>query len=246
MYRFFTDSLNVDTVNGKVTITGSDVNHIKNVLRMKEGDTILVSDGVITDVTCKITKINSDFILTDIIAENEDNELSSRIVLFQGLAKGDKMEFVIQKATELGVSEVVPVAMKRCVVKFDDKKAANKIKRYEAVCESAAKQSKRSIIPTIHSVLSYKEALEYAKELDVCLVPYEAAKNMDETRKVINSIEKGKSIGIFIGPEGGFDEEEISNALEYGFKPITLGRRILRTETAGLTVLSILMYMLED
>lgn len=244
MHRFFVDSKNVS--DEEVRITGGDVNHIKNVLRMKQGDKFYVSDGDITDVTCEIIEINSDEVIAKIIEEHENTELASRIVLFQGLPKSDKMELIIQKATELGVSKVVPVAMKRCVVKLDEKKAANKKKRYEAIALSAAKQSKRSVVPEIGDVLTYKNALKEAESLDVCIVPYEAAKGMEETREIISNIKKGQSIGIFIGPEGGFDEVEIEEALSFGFKPISLGRRILRTETAGLTMLSILMFNLED
>ena len=244
MYRFFVDSK--DVTDEEVRITGSDVNHIKNVLRMKNGDKIYVSDGDITDVTCEITEINDDEVIAKIIEEHENTELASKIVLFQGLPKSDKMELIVQKATELGASKIVPVAMKRCVVKLDAKKAASKIKRYEAIALSAAKQSKRSVIPEIGDVVSFKEALNMAKELDVCVVPYESAKGMEGTREVLAELEYGQSIGIFIGPEGGFDDKEIEEAKECGFNIISLGRRILRTETAGLTTLSILMYLLEE
>ncbi|MCR5628050.1 16S rRNA (uracil(1498)-N(3))-methyltransferase [Eubacterium sp.] len=244
MHRFFVDSKNVS--DEEVRITGSDVNHIKNVLRMKQGDKFYVSDGDITDVTCEITEINSDEVIAKIIEEHENTELASRIVLFQGLPKSDKMELIVQKATELGASQIVPVAMKRCVVKLDEKKAANKKKRYEAIALSAAKQSKRSVIPEIGDVVSFKDALNMAKDLDVCLVPYESAKGMEGTREVLAELEYGQSIGIFIGPEGGFDDKEIEEVKECGFNIISLGRRILRTETAGLTTLSILMYLLEE
>ena len=131
------------------------------------------------------------------------------------------------------------------MVKLDVKKAAKKVVRWQQIAESAAKQSKRMLIPEIHEVMTYKQALEFAKQLDVKLIPYELAKGMKETREILSEIKPGQSVGIFIGPEGGFDESEIEQAKEDGAIPITLGKRILRTETAGLTTLSILMYHLE-
>jgi 16S rRNA (uracil1498-N3)-methyltransferase len=146
---------------------------------------------------------------------------------------------------ELGVYEIIPVATKRAVVKLDDKKAAKKVERWNSISEGGAKQSGRNMVPEVKSVMSYKEAMQYAKDLDVVLIPYELAEGMDETRKVIEAIYPGQSVGIFIGPEGGFDTAEVEYALAQGAKAITLGKRILRTETAGLTTLSILMYHLE-
>ena len=172
-------------------------------------------------------------------------ELSNRIYLFQGLPKNEKMELIIQKAVELGVYEVIPVAMRNCVVKLDDKKAEGKVKRWQAIAESAAKQSKRTIIPNIAMPISYKQAIERAKELDVTLVPYENERGMEATRELILGIKKGESIGIIIGPEGGFAEEEIEMVKD-GMHRISLGRRILRTETAGLATLSMLIFHLDD
>ena len=156
------------------------------------------------------------------------------------------MELIIQKAVELGAFSVIPVETKRCVVKLDAKKAAKKVARWQQIAESAAKQSKRMLIPEIHEVMTYKEALAFAGHLDVKLIPYELAKGMKETREILNELRPGQSIGIFIGPEGGFEEEEVSKALEAGAHAITLGRRILRTETAGLAILSVLMFLLEN
>ena len=175
-----------------------------------------------------------------------DTELSSRVYLFQGLPKGDKMELIIQKAVELGVYEVIPVETKRTVVKLDAKKAEKKVSRWNEIAKSAAKQSGRGIVPQVTRVMRYAEAAEYAKELDVVLVPYELAEGMDCTRKIIEGICPGQSVGIFIGPEGGFEKAEVQAAADKGARVITLGRRILRTETAGLTTLSILMYHLES
>ena len=155
------------------------------------------------------------------------------------------MELIVQKCVELGCYEVIPVATKRCVVKLDDKKQKSKIFRWQSIAEAAAKQSKRSIIPQVQAVMTMKQALAYAKEMDMILVPYEMADDMEKTREIIDSIKPGMHIGFFVGPEGGFDEGEIQSAMDEGAVPITLGKRILRTETAGFTVLSILMYHLE-
>jgi len=244
MYHFFAKHENI--FDHYILIDGEDVNHMKNVLRMNENDKILISSGDNIDYHCYISEIESDRIIANIESiDEEGKELPSKIYLFQGLPKADKMELIIQKAVELGVFEIVPVAMKRCVVKLDKKKEDTKLKRWNGICESAAKQSKRSIIPNVSNVMSYKEAIEYAKKLDIVLLPYECAEGMSETKRIISSIEPGLSIGIFIGPEGGFDLPELEIAMSAGFKVITLGKRILRTETAGLMILSVLMFELE-
>ena len=174
------------------------------------------------------------------------------VVLYQGLPKGDKMELIIQKCVELGVSRIVPVDMARCVMKLDAKKEGNKIKRWYGVSESAAKQSKRMIVPEISGVMKYKAAIEEAKHADLALVPYEAAETLDGaggmelTRRLIGGLKPGQRCAIFVGPEGGFADAEIELARESGFQTITLGKRILRTETAGLFVLSAIGYALEE
>ena len=179
-------------------------------------------------------------------AQEKGMELPSKIYLFQGLPKSDKMELIIQKAVELGVYEIIPMATARAVVKLDQKKAAAKVKRWQAISESAAKQSKRLLIPEVKEPVKFSEALKLASDLDVRLIPYELAEGMDGTRRIIQSVKPGQSVAVFIGPEGGFEEAEVELAKEAGFQAITLGRRILRTETAGMTVLSILMYQLEE
>ncbi|MEF9941136.1 MAG: 16S rRNA (uracil(1498)-N(3))-methyltransferase [Lachnospiraceae bacterium] len=245
MYHFFVtpEQVREDTIY----IVGPDVNHMKNVLRMKVGEQVQISDGNNQTYHCKIEKIESEQVQLCVLERQQgDTELSSRVYLFQGLPKNDKMEYIIQKAVELGVYEIIPVATKRTVVKLDDKKAIKKVERWNSIAQGGAKQSGRNIIPTVISVMSYREALQYASTLDVVLIPYELAKDMNETRRIIDHIIPGQSVGIFIGPEGGFAVEEVNLALEIGAKPITLGRRILRTETAGLTTLSILMYHLES
>ena len=246
MYRFFVEPEQVG--EKEITITGSDVNHIKNVLRMKPEETILISSGVDVEYTCYIRELKEEEIIAHIMYVQESGyELPSRLYLFQGLPKSDKMELIIQKAVELGVHEIIPVASKRAVVKLDEKKEEKKRTRWQAISESAAKQSKRMYVPEVKKVMSFSQAVEYAGQLDVVLVPYELAKGMGETREIIGKIKKGQSVGIFIGPEGGFEEAEVELAVEKAnAKAITLGKRILRTETAGLTVLSILMFTLEE
>jgi len=248
MYRFFVKQEQIDMEEKKIHITGSDVNHIKNVLRMKPEETILISSGESLEYTCYIRELKEEEIIAHIMYVQESGyELPSRLYLFQGLPKSDKMELIIQKAVELGVHEIIPVASKRAVVKLDARKEEKKRTRWQAISESAAKQSKRMYVPEVKKVMSFSQAVEYAGQLDVVLVPYELAKGMGETREIIGKIKKGQSVGIFIGPEGGFEETEVEMAVEKAnAKAITLGKRILRTETAGLTVLSILMFTLEE
>ncbi len=247
MYQFFVEPQQIHIDDRTVMITGNDVNHIKNVLRMKIGEEIAVSNGQDgKEYRCGIREYTEDAVLCELRFIKDGVELPSRIYLFQGLPKADKMELIIQKAVELGVYQVIPVAMKRCVVKLDDKKAASKITRWQGIAEAAAKQSKRGIIPQIMKVMTFAQAMEYSQKAQVRLVPYELAEGMDRTRRMIGQIQPGQDIAVFIGPEGGFDEDEICRAMEDGIQPITLGKRILRTETAGMTVLSILMYHLEE
>lgn len=244
MHHFFTDPSQVQ--GDKIEIEGTDVNHIKNVLRMKIGEKVQISDQSGKNYSCELEAFEAEKVRFQILEEREsENELPSRIYLFQGLPKSDKMEWIVQKAVELGVYEVIPVATHRAVVKLDEKKAVKKIARWNAIAEGAAKQSGRDVIPCVKEVMSLENALSYATSLDLILMPYEDAEGMEKTRRVIGQIKPGQSIGIFIGPEGGFEETEVQKAQKSGAVPVTLGKRILRTETAGLTVLSILMYHLE-
>ena len=239
MYNFFVDEN--QKLNNKYVITGTDFNHIKNVLRMGVGDTFLVSDDGISNL-CEIESFESDSVIAKIIEENyNDTSLPISIYLFQGLPKGDKMELIIQKTVELGVECIVPVEMSRCVVKLDDKKKKSKVSRWQSISESAAKQSKCNRIPEISDVLTYKQALEKAKDLDLLLVPYESKNGMADTKDALSQIKSGMSVGILIGPEGGFDEKEIEQAFEIGGKVISLGKRILRTETAAITSVGMCM-----
>ncbi len=246
MYQFFVQPSQIQ--DKKVIITGSDVNHIRNVLRMKPGEEIAVSNGIDgREYRCGIEEFVEDTVVCTLRFIKEDGvELPSRIYLFQALPKADKMELIVQKAVELGAYKIIPVAAKRCVVKLDEKKAANKVNRWQGIAEAAAKQSKRGVIPEVHMPVSFQEAVDLAGSMDVRLIPYELAEDMTHTRALIEAIKPGQSIAVFIGPEGGFEESEIQTALSAGIEPLTLGKRILRTETAGFTVLSWLMYHLEN
>lgn len=245
MQHFFVDASQVS--DSMIQIEGSDVNHIKNVLRMRIGEELTVSDGQGMEYLCEVQEFEEEQVLLKIVEmKNSDTELPSKIYLFQGLPKQEKMELIVQKCVELGVYAVVPVSMKRCVVKLDAKKGVKKVERWNGIAASAAKQSGRGIVPEVMPVMSYKEALEMAKNLDVILVPYECAEGMEHTKKLIQSVRPGQSVGIFIGPEGGFDPDEIELAKKTGGQVVTLGRRILRTETAGLTLMSVLMFHLES
>lgn len=245
MHRFFAEPSAIG--EKEIRLTGPDVNHIRKVLRMREGEEILISDGQGRDFHCRIEAIEEEEVTARILWVLDGNaELASDITLFQGLPKGDKMEFIIQKCVELGVARIVPVNTKRTIVKLDAKKEQARIKRWSGISESAAKQSGRGRIPEVTGVKSFAEALEEAKKLNMCLIPYELARDMAQTREVLSSIKPGMSVGIFIGPEGGFEEEEVEQAEAAGARPITLGRRILRTETAGMAVLAMLVYLLEE
>ena len=243
MHQFFVDRDQIGTEY--ITITGEDVKHIKNVLRMKEGEEVRISDGVGGDFFCTIEKVTSEEVLAKILPKEAGNtELPNRIFLFQAVPKGERMEYVIQKAVELGVYEIIPVEMKYCVVRLDDKKKEKKRERWQAIAKSAAKQAKRSRIPEIHPVMSYDKAVEYAKNCQHCLVPYENERGLKGTRVVLKKIEPGMDISVMIGPEGGFSEEEIEMVREE-MEVLSLGKRILRTDTAAITVMSMLMLEIE-
>ena len=243
MYHFFVPQSQIGPE--EIMITGSDVNHIKNVLRMKAGEQIAVGNGQDRDYLCEIQTITADSVTASILSEEEVTELPAKLYLFQGLPKGDKMELIIQKAVELGVYQIIPVATKRTVVKLDAKKEAARVKRWNMIAESAAKQSQRVMIPEVTGVMTLPEALDYGDGFDCNLIPYENAEGMRASRKLMESIKPGMSAGIFIGPEGGFEYAEVELAESRGLRQISLGKRILRTETAGLTALAILSFQLE-
>lgn len=244
MYHFFVSE---EQINGEnAYIEGSDVNHIANVLRMKPEEELLISVKGDWDYLCKIVDIETDRVNLKVLESMEQRELPVNITLLQGIPKSDKLEMIIQKAVELGVSEIIPVKTKRVVVKIDEKKVDTKVNRWNAIAESAAKQSKRSIIPKVYEPMSIDNALEIVKDFGVKLTPYENADGIDKTRKILDNMDKTKNIAVFIGPEGGFEESEVERIKNSGFEVITLGKRILRTETAGLALLSNIMIRLED
>ena len=250
MHYFFTDTEFFG--DGQAVITGPDVNHIKNVLRMRPGERILLSDGKGTNCLCELVSIEPDRVTAKILPQEvEDTELPVSITVYQGLPKGDKMEYVIQKSVELGAVGIVPMETSRAVVRLEGKKAEAKRVRWQGISESAAKQAKRMIVPEIAPVMTFKEALLAAGKADLALIPYEdsehlpGAGGMALTRELIGGLKPGQSMAVLIGPEGGFSDEEIRLALEAGIRPVTLGKRILRTETAALFVLSAAGLLLE-
>ena len=244
MHHFFVDRSQVR--EGKIIIENSDFNHMKNVLRIRQGEKLRVSDGGNTAYTCELEEYKDHIAVCTILGKEEAySELPSKIYLFQGLPKGDKLEWIIQKCVELGAVRIVPMRTRRAVVKLDAKKEQARQKRWMGISKSAAKQSGRGMVPKIGPVLDFSQAVREAAELDVCLIPYELAEDMEHTREICSAIRPGQSVGILIGPEGGFEEAEVAEAIEAGAKPITLGQRILRTETAGMALISVLAYLLE-
>lgn len=245
MYHFFVEPDQVKDAH--IVVTGQDVNHIRNVLRMKPGEEVFISDGQGKTYFCVLEELDTEQVIARIEKEEAgDAELNASITLFQGLPKGDKMEWIIQKCVELGVHRIVPVKTRRTIVKLDDKKASSKVKRWNSISEGAAKQSGRGMVPEVTDVISFAEALKQAKEMDVVVIPYEEATDMEKTRRILGGVRPGQSVGIFIGPEGGFEEAEVEEAMKSGAASITLGRRILRTETAGMAVLAMLVFALEE
>lgn len=303
MLHIFADP--ADMQGDLLTVRGSEVNHIRNVMRLKPGDEVSVSNGVDEkEYRYGIEAFGNDPDGSETVqlrlrfVKDSDIELPVDVYLFQGLPKGDKMDLIVQKCVELGVHEVIPVAMHRCVMKLDETKAPRKVERWQKISASAAMQSRRRIIPEVTLPMSMREAIGYAREhCDVCVLPYELQEDDGSTKALLESLAlptdsdtmegtnaqmgagtrgganaeavvdaegtvnaktgtdaKGtttaamprkKSVAVFIGPEGGFEPEEVEAAREAGVKPISLGRRILRTETAGMTVLAWLIYILE-
>ena len=238
MHNFFIKKENF--IGDKVKIDGADFNHIKNVLRMKKGEQFLVSFEGWSSL-CELDSFENDFVLANVIEQGfQDTSLPIDLYLFQGLPKSDKLELVIQKAVELGAHQIIPVQMERCIAKIEGNKVKQKTERFNSIAESSAKQSKRTIIPKVSEPLSFKNALEFAKELDLLLIPYENEQGILSTKDALSKIKKGDKVGVLIGPEGGFSPSEIDLARQVGIS-ISLGKRILRTETASITALSMLM-----
>lgn len=241
MPKFFVPKENIK--EDKIIINTEDVSHITRVLRMGEGDTLLLCDGKGYDYNAEITNISAKEIICKILKSRKSNtEPNIEVTLFQGLPKASKMEYIIQKTTELGITKIVPCKMSRCVVKLENVKAeSKKIERWQKIAESAAKQSGRGIVPEIAPVADISSAITQLKEQDIAFAPYEC-EDTQSLREVLQSVDKPLKIGFIIGPEGGFDMSEIEKLHEAGIKTVTLGKRILRTETAGEAVLAMTMY----
>lgn len=237
MPKFFTEKKNI--FDDYLLIDGEDVAHISKVLRMKCGEVITVCDGDGTDYEVSIREFSKDYIKADIMSSGKSmSEPSIHITLYQALPKQGKMENIIQKNTELGVSEFVPVYTKRCVVKPSDKTA-----RWQKVAESAAKQSGRGIIPKVRDVISFDAAIKEMAEFETKVILYEGEK----ITKIKEVVTQGcKKIAVLVGPEGGFEQEEVNKATELGISSVTLGTRILRTETAAAAVTPVILFIQGD
>ena len=248
MPRFFVKN---EQIKGtKIEILGEDVKHIKNVLRKQIRDNIEICDqDTEKSYICEIEKIGNESILTNIIEELQSYDDNIKVDIYQGLPKADKMELIIQKSVELGVNSIIPVAMKRCVVKIESKDESKKIARWQKIAESAAKQSGRSTIPEIKNIVNIEKIIQLIKEYDCVIVAYENEKNNTIKRELLEIKEKVHDkvkIAVVIGPEGGLEEKDVELLKHNGAKIVTLGHRILRTETVALNILSVIMYELEN
>ena len=247
MHHFFVK--NEQITENKIYIAGEDYNHAAKVLRLQPGEQVLISDECGQDYLCEVEAFalseEPKLQLSVLEKQEKNHELPARVWLFQGLPKSDKLEWIIQKATELGVSDIVPVDMKNCVVRLDEKKGAAKQKRWQAIAESAAKQSKRSMVPTVHPVMKFTDAMRMSEQFDVKILPYENERGIVSMCESIVSFLPGRDIAVLIGPEGGFDHMEVRLAENRGWTAVSLGKRILRTETAAIAALSMIMIRLE-
>lgn len=245
MPKFFTARENISET--KIVIDSEDAKHIKKVLRINIGDEITVCDGACMDYTAKIVEIEQNKIICEILDKRRcDAESEINITMYQGLPKASKMDYIIQKNTELGIKKIVPVKLSRCVVKIDGKVAEEKkTERWQKIAYEAAKQSGRGVIPQVCEPYDLNQVIEAVKDDDLVFVPYEC-EEIVTLREVVKSAQGAKNISFIIGPEGGFDIAEIEQLKAAGIKTITLGRRILRTETAGEAVVSMLMYAFDE
>lgn len=239
MPRFFTTVENI--FPDEILIKGEDAKHISRVLRMKIGEDIVLCDQNGFDYKCVISQISDGLVKAEILEKViSTSEADISLTLYMAMPKGDKMELIVQKVTELGANEIVPFISARCVSKPDDKSADKKIARYQKIAYEAAKQSGRGKVPTVCPIVSFKEAVSLGKKHDLCIFLYENQE--DSNAKKVLSAAKFKDIGVFIGSEGGFEEEEASFASENGHKLVGLGNRILRAETAAITAVGMVMY----
>lgn len=247
MYKFFVKEEQIE--DNKINIIGEDVNHIKNVLRVEIGEKICICNkDTSKSYMCKITELGNGFVISEILEEvSETTEANTYIHIFQGLPKSDKFEFIIEKLTEIGVKEITPVSMKRSIVKLDEKDKIKKLDRWQKIAEVAAKQSKRDSILQVNNVINFQNIFEKVEDYDILLVAYEEEKE-NTLKKVLSKFkeENGLKVAVIIGPEGGIDENEIKLCKENSFTSVTLGKRILRTETAPLVIASNILYELED
>ena len=246
MYKFFVADNQIK--NGEAKIIGEDVKHIKDVLRLNVGEDIIICNKNIgISYNADITAISKDEVVCNIIGKNEiTTEPRVNIDIYQGLPKSDKLEYIIQKTTEIGVKNIYPVALERCIAKLDKKDENKKILRWQKIAEAAAKQSKRDFIPQIHEVINLENICKNIPNYDIILLAYEN-ENSNTIKAELQKIEKrdGLNIGVIIGPEGGFTEKEVNTLITAGAKCITLGKRILRAETAPIVVLSDIIYEFE-
>lgn len=244
MHRFFVDKENIS--ESTIKIDGEDVKHIVNVLRIEAGEEIEVCDKEGRDYKCKIVEISKENVsceILDIYKSKGESEIE--ITLFQGIPKSTKMELIVQKSTELGVKRIVPIMTARSIVKINDrKKEDKKIERWSKIAAEAAKQSKRGVIPEISSLMAFTEMIDHLRDEPMVIVPYESEEDIG-IKSVLKDC-KHKKINIVIGPEGGFAEKEITSLKAMNSHIVTLGPRILRTETAGFTTLAIVLYELGD
>lgn len=248
MRQFFVEETQV--YKPYIDILGTDVNHILHVLRLKKGENIqIVNKQTHEQYIVEIIQYDEQKVTTQIIQKLEENvESNVQIDIYQGIPKSDKMEWIIQKTTELGASSIIPTAMERCVVKLNEKDAKKKIERWQKIAEGAAKQSKRTKIPTIEPIIKIADVVKKIQEYDAFIVAYEE-ENKQTLKSVLQNIKKANEplkIGILIGPEGGIDKKEIMQLQQTNAKIVTLGKRILRTETAPIVMTANIMYELEN
>lgn len=243
MQRYFIDAKAFQ--GDQVIFTGDEHHHITRVMRSNIGDRVIASDGSGRDVIVELENVEKDRVVACIVERLEENrELPIQVTLAQGLAKGEKMDFIVQKTTEMGVHRIVPFTSSRTIVKLNDKKENNRLQRWQKIAKEAAEQAHRSRIPEIGEVVPLKEIIKDGKEYDLALIAYEL-EHQQKLAQLLGKLSNGSQILVVIGPEGGFSEEEVALAEDNGFHSVTLGRRILRTETAGIAALAMLSYHFE-